>query len=355
MLLKYLIFLNILVFLSLNLSSAAASGYDSARLYTTREEQRETGIKHPINSWLTLAGLMEADWQSLSFTSKNTHLVDRHKESAANLQLAANMLANDHIEANMVYEYNTADRTWELDEAVLQFSIDNWELTLGQHDLAFGEFYSHFASGPIIEFGELKETGATLSYEHKDIFKFSFSAYRSSPHKINSSNRLDFGVSLSSWLSDDISLGISYLSDLADSDELLLDEFGNVYDQRIAGMSTYFLMIQNNYELSVEVLGATGKFSEFLSDRDQPWAWNIELTYCISPIFTCTYRLEGSHELQNAPSLQTGLAINYRVYKYAAFSFNLLHGHYKGTLATDENKQPYESVNTLAAELSIAF
>jgi len=33
----------------------------------------------------------------------------------------------------------------------------------------------------------------------------------------------------------------------------------------------------------------------------------------------------------------------------------MLHGRYKGMLATDENGQPYKSVNTVAAQLSIAF
>lgn len=352
---KSVILLTFLPLLSDNPLSANQVNEESARLYTSRKEQRETGIKHKLTPWLTLAGLAEADWESKSYAAESSNRVDREQDPGSNLQLAINIDPNEMFEANIVYEYDSQDRMWTLDEGVLTIEVDDWELTLGKHDLAFGEFFSNFATGPILELGEIKQTGATLSYELEETIKFSFSAYRSSPHKIDSSDRLDFGFSITSWLTDDFSFGLSYLSDLADSDRQLLDDFGNVYEQRISGMSTYFLWVKHEYELSIEVLGATGKFSEFESDRNQPWAWNIELSYCISPSFTCAFRLEGSQELQDEPEIQGGVALNYRLYKYASLSFDMLHGRYKGMLATDENSQPYKSVNTVAAQLSIAF
>lgn len=354
-LIKYFVFFNLLLLLYTDNLFANQEGTESARLYTTREEQRDTGIKHQLTPWLILAGLAEGEWESQSFSIKNSQKVDRVKDHSANLQFAINIQPLEWVKADLVYQYESNEEMWELDEGVFIFDLDNWELTLGKHDLAFGEFFSNFASGPILELGEIKETGVTLSYNHEENLELSFSAYRSSPHKKDSSDRLDFGFSLTSWLTDDFSFGLSYLSDLADSDKQLLDEFGNVYEQRISGMSTYFLWVHQDFELSVEVLGATGKFSEFLSDRNQPWAWNIELSYCINTSFTCAYRLEGSQELEDEPELQTGFALNYRLYKTASISFDVLHGRYTGMLATDENNQPYKSVNTVSAQLSVAF
>jgi hypothetical protein len=40
----------------------AADEYEEPRLYTTREEKREAGVKHHLTPWLTASGLAELQW-----------------------------------------------------------------------------------------------------------------------------------------------------------------------------------------------------------------------------------------------------------------------------------------------------
>ena len=173
--------------------------------------------------------------------------------------------------------------------------------------------------------------------------------------EIGSSDRLDWSAGIEAWPSDALSVGISYLSDLADSNQRLLSEHQNRYLNKVPAISGYVLWEAEKYEVSLEVLGALESFDELDPDRDQPWAANLEFTHFMTPEFDWTVRIEGSRELENAPAWQLGLAVNYKILKNVFITVEGLHGFFRGTLATDDAGNDYESITTFSALLSVGF
>ncbi len=213
----------------------------------------------------------------------------------------------------------------------------------------------HFATGPIIEFGETGDSAMTLVYDYHDVLDLSVSVYQGDAKRINSNGRTDWSFAIESWPSDYLSFGISYLSDLADSDERLLADNGNRYKRKVSALSGYLLWVEDNFEVSLEALGALRAFREMDADRNQPQAWNMEFVYFLTPKLDGTIRLEGSREFEDAPELQTGIAVNYRVHKNIALTIEALRGYFRDAMATDDDDNAYKTVNTLGAQVSIAF
>jgi len=232
---------------------------------------------------------------------------------------------------------------------------DDWEIIIGKQALEFGVYYSHFASGPEIEFGETTAYAATLAYNYQDKLDIHVSAYRGDAREINSKDSLDWSVAFESWITDKFSLGMSYLSDIADSDSDLLIDNGNRFRDKVAGLSGYLLWVHDNFEISLEGLGAINDFHDLDNDRNQPIAWNLESVHFISPKLDWSLRLEGSHELEDAPEIQVGLALNYRINQEIVLTTEVLHGFFKSDLATDDKDNVYDEVTTLGALVSIAF
>lgn len=326
-----------------------------ARLYTTREEKREAGIKHKIFPWLIASGLAEFEWDW-----QKTHVGRKGKDNISDM-LIGNVQGNffatplEWLNSEIIIEYDTEIDELRVDEAEIAFEYENWELAFGKIFLPFGNYISHFANGPIIEFGETSGTAISLSYNYNDIIDFSVAAFRSKARKLNSDNRIDWSAALETWPADNVSIGISYLSDLADSDDRLLADFGNRYSNKVPALSGYLLWVDEDYEISLELLGALDTFDEFSSDRNQPAAFSLEFAYFSTPKLDWSFRFEGSHELEDAPALQVGLAVNYRIFEQAFITIEALHGFFEGDLSTDDFENPNDSITTFGTLLSVGF
>ncbi|HEY9052181.1 MAG TPA: LbtU family siderophore porin [Gammaproteobacteria bacterium] len=335
--------------------NAAVSEDETARLYTTREEQREAGIKHEITSWLTVSGLAELEWYSEKLELDLLNDNDRYQDTSTSVQIATLIEPVDWAKAEFISEFDSNTDEWSTDEATIAFEHGPWELVMGMQNLPFGVYISHFATGPILEFGEIKDSAVTMAYDHRDMIDVSLSIYRSGARKSGTDDNIDWSAAIEAWPADDISFGISYLSDLADSDERLLSDFNNRYEKRVPALSTYLLWVAENYEVSFEMVSALDTFVELDADRDKPQAWNLEYACFVSNTLDWAIRIEGSNELEDAPESQYGFAVNLRLHKYAVLTLEALQGEFKNGLATNSNDEPYKTINTLATKLSIAF
>lgn len=64
--------------------------------------------------------------------------------------------------------------------------------------------------------------------------------YKGDAEKVGSSNdRLDWGFVFETTPFENGSFGVSYLSDLADSDEEFLGDFNNRFEKRVPAVSAY--------------------------------------------------------------------------------------------------------------------
>ncbi|MDH3279921.1 MAG: LbtU family siderophore porin [Gammaproteobacteria bacterium] len=334
---------------------APASEENSVRLYRTREEQREAGLARQLAPWLTASSLFEAEGSKQRISVDDARHVSR-SESTASLQLGLAATPLESLKAELVLEYDTDVDKLRADEYIVAVQLGDWELAVGKQYLPLGEYFSRFVSGPILEFGETRDTAATLAYDFSDRLDASVSLYQGVAREVDSTGSdLDWTFALEAWPRADLSFGISFQTDLADSDERLLADQDNRFVRKVPGLSGYLLWIGEHVEVTFEALAATRSFREFESDRDQPSAWNLELALFVHPKVDLALRIEGSRELEDAPRTQFGAAATFLLHRNATLTLELLHARFDGDLAADDDDNPFSHSNRIGALLSVAF
>ncbi|MCU7931312.1 MAG: LbtU family siderophore porin [Candidatus Thiodiazotropha sp. (ex Codakia rugifera)] len=333
---------------------------DSARIYRTRDEQREAGLQREITPWLTLSGLLEGEVLSERFDPRERHPNIKASESNATLQLGliADLFAL--AEAEVIVEYDTDLDKFVADEAILTFEYEPWELSLGKQYTPFGVYFSHFVSGPLLEFGETRSRKtAILTYGPSDEFDLSLALYRGRATALgNDAKEWDWAVGFEAWPTDSFSFGLSYQSDLADADERLLEEEDDRYTDRVSGISGYLLLVSKQFEFSFELVTATDYFRELEKHQNRPMAWNAELAYFFPKSqFELAIRFEESRELADAPKYQYGLAVTRYEGKHASLTLEYLHGQFEaGSFDIElDDDIPIQHVHTVSAKVTIEF
>jgi len=330
----------------------------TARIYRTREEQRDAGLERQITPWLSLSGLVEGEVLYEDFDASEGKADDSGRDDSAGLQLGLIISPFKYVSAETILEYDTDNKKVEADEALVSFEKDPWELSLGKQYTPLGVYFSNFASGPLLEFGETQAREVvTLAYGPSDELDISLTAYRGRARKQGkNSGEWNWALATEFWLNDDWSFGLSYQSDLADSDERLLKDNNDRYRNRVAGISGFILWAGDTVEITLETLAAIGSFEELEPDRNKPWAWNAELVHFFpGSNFEIAFRIEGSRELEDQPRYQFGPAISWRTGKSASLTVEYLHGEFEDELATTDNDNSYDHVDRVGAILSIAF
>ena len=121
-------------------------------------------------------------------------------------------------------------------------------------------------------------------------------------------------------------------------------------------MSAFVQWSGERISASVEGVAATRSFDELDSDRDRPVAWNSELVYFFEGHeLDLAFRLEGSNEIEDEPHLRYGAAATWRFARHMNLTVEYLRGEFKGDLASDDDDQPYETVDRVAAMISVEF
>ena len=329
---------------------------DSARLYSTRSEQREAGLEHQLTPWLTAGGLAQAEWNYDKTGFSNDHSNRSDTDKSANVQLSATATPWSFAKGELILNYDTDTDRLEVDEAVASLEHNDWELAYGRQYLPFGVYFSHFASGPLLEFGETRDTAASLAYNFEDRVDLSVSVYRGQGRKTSDGGSVPgWTLAMETWLNESVSLGVSCLSDLADADSDLLGDTSTHDERRVPGLSGYLLWTADNFEVTAEVVGATRSFRGLQADRNQPIAWNLEFASFFNPRFDWALRLEGSDELEDQPQLRYGVSVSFRAGRYGSLTLDYLHIRYKHNFATGENDNFLSDDNQVAAQLSVAF
>jgi hypothetical protein len=252
-------------------------------------------------------------------------------------------------------EWGSSDR-YTLDEATVSLEASDFELVAGKQYLPFGVYFSRFVSNPILEFGETRDWGVTLSYVPGDRLDLSAFAYNGQAKKVESKGpSWDWGVAAEVSPSEYISFGVSYLSDLADSQEGLLDDFDDRYETRVDALSAFAIIEYDRFVLTGELVSALDSFEELDSDRDKPRAWNVELAFYPEGNFEWALRLEGSDEFEDAPRLQGGASVAWRVTKNASITLEYLRGSFEQGLAEDDDERELDKVHQIGALMSLEF
>lgn len=122
----------------------------------------------------------------------------------------------------------------------------------------------------------------------------------------------------------------------------------------MAAWSAYLIAGYDWFELTIELVRALNSFRGLDPDRNRPRAWNIELGFYPDGDFEWALRLEGSGDVEDAPRLQGGVSVAWRITETASLTLDYLRGVYRHGLA-EHNDHELDKVHTVAAQLSVEF
>lgn len=337
--------------------SSIYANEDEARFYRNPEERREAGLGRQLTEWLTFSGLveLEKEFEELNFSSDKK--VKRYQRPVSTLQLGFDAEFSEWLTAELVFETENGDHhSSRIDEVFFSAEFGNLGIEAGKLTVPFGEFYSHFITGPLLEFGETKKDALALDYSLTSAFELTSFIIDSEAKKQNNSNSYDWGAGIN-YISETEAtrLGISYLSDLAESDERFLRDENDTYERRVSAWSAYTLIGFNQFEITGEILQANNGFKEFGSQEDKPYAYNLELAYFPTHKMQLAIRFEGSDKFEDQPKQQYGLSGTWRVHKNISITAEYLHAEYKNNFILDDNDEDLDDRDIIATQLSIEF
>ena len=318
------------------------------------EEDEERGIA--ISRWLSLFGQIELEWTKQRLEPANGNSSEQTSESPETYQLGFMARPWSNCELLLVLEYTSDSDQLKADEASVKLTSEPWAIRAGKFYTPFGTYLGNFINGPMLEFGETRASGVNLSYSFGELSELSFMLYRgAADDQGRHAEALDWALSLESHASERISVGLSYQSDLADSDEHLLADSGDRFAHKVGALGGSLLWSGEAFELSFEALGALHSFAELEEDRNRPLAWNLELKHPLPADMHLAWRLEGSRELADQPEIQAGVALIWEPDKHITITLEYLHGKFKKGLAEDEHDEPYRHVDRISTMLRVGF
>lgn len=325
-------------------------------VYLTREDRREAGIKHAIFPWLTLAGLLESEWSSERLRPVEDGRRTRDRELANSVQIAAEVTPSEWSKLELIYEYEDDDdhNRHILDEAVLSVEHGDFEWEAGRLYAPFGEYFSHFIEGPVLEFAETRATGMNLSYSPSEALDLKAYAYDGKASEA-SGGEVDWGIALEVSPFEMGTLGLSYISDLGDAEDPVADPEDLEGSGRVDGLSGYAVFGFGDFEFNAEFVAALNAFDALDPEADRPFAWNAEIAYYPSDRYEIAFRIEGSREIADAPQSRAGLGAAVWLWGRAALRIEYLRGTFRPGLAKDDLEQELDSIELIASQLNIEF
>ncbi|CAA6810666.1 MAG: Unknown protein [uncultured Thiotrichaceae bacterium] len=327
---------------------------DNGRNYTTRDEKREAAQRYKITKWFSLSTLAEIEQSKQRFTSvENEHSKQDDFSKSLDVELFFN--PSKYLTSEVTIGFDDDKGKLSVDEAVVIIDLDPMELELGKLYLPVGEYYSHFITGAPTEFSETQAKAAVLNYQATEKVELALFVYDGDAEKQSSSNNIDWGVSTELQALEGLTLGLGYQSDLADADEVDLQESRNQYARRVDGIGMYGAYEFGDVEITAEYTGALKPFNEFDEDRNKPAAWNMEFAHYPRETFEWALRLAGSHEIEDAPEKQLGIVATWHLHKQVSASLEYLHNDYKAELAEDQNEEELRESDQFGGRLTLLF
>ncbi len=269
-----------------------------------KEEMRaEGGILSRIQEHIRIGGLIEVGvaWQDLEYRDGSSE--DDSDLCLTTVELGIEAEVNEWVNAGalLLYEDPTSfegendETSVDLDEGWI--TIGNTEayplyFSAGKMYVPFGALLTHFPDDPLIDqpltllLGETSEKAALLGVEHHG---FSVSGYlfngdvdESGEDNHVESYGFDANYSFDDEEGFDLLVGVSYLSNIADSDGLS-EEIDEVEDY-VGGFDAYLHVGYARFFVDVEYMTATEDFepTELTTgdgDGAEPAVWNVEVGY----------------------------------------------------------------------------
>ncbi len=331
---------------------------EAARIYRNSEERRESGLGTQVTDWLKVSGLIEIENEYLNNNFSNDIEVSRHDNPNLSLQVGLQIDATDWFSAEILFdaEYNAKVYFSRFEEILVKVENEQWEIKIGRLFLPFGEYYSHFVTSPILEFGETRANALVLEYSPLEDFEITGFILESRAEKVGGEDDFDWGLGLR-YSTDDptIQMGAGFLSDLAESEERLLQSFQDTFKRRVSAWNAYARVGFDTFEITGELVQATRAFKEIKKNSDKPFSYNIEFAYFPKETLQLSVRTEHSDELADQPSWRFGISGTWRPITRFNLSVDYLYGKFKNGFIRDDSGNTLNYRHLIAAQLALEF
>lgn len=327
------------------------------RIETLEAGQVESPAEEPSFSlmaagkYLTLGGFLEL---AANYTDSDGG-DDSSDLALATAELSLEVAINEQIGGHVILLYEEGDDALNVDEAVISlhcpkpFFGQTAAFYGGKLYVPFGKFNSNMVSDPLtLDLGETSDAAAIFALEG-NLWNLSLGVFNGGTGAAGDDDQIGSVVAaLELTPMDNLSFGISYLSDLAESDsELVVDP--TLYGDRVAGAAAFVSVTFGPVGLDAEILAALDDFDAALigpSDLTgtKPLAWNLEASYQVTDDLLLAARYEQAQDFQDDVK-RYGAAASYGLFHNTVLALEYLHA----------NQENNPDSDTLTAQLAFEF
>ena len=317
-----------------------------AELYHSLEEKKEAGVGQKITENISIGGLIEVEAGFGEVMDE-----DESDIALATVEVGLDAEINDKVSGHILLLYEDDGADFTVDEGYITLTAPyGLSLTAGRMYIPFGVFNSHFISDPLtLELGETQEAALLLTYG-TEAFEVSFGVFNGDVRETGDDDEIDDIVaSLTVTPSEGITFGVSYISDIYDTDADITGEAegtGLVSDI-VAGYSAFFSGSFGAISVEAEYLAAADDDLDLDGDGsgDEPSTYNLEVAYTVSEALEVAVRIAGSDDLAELPEDLIGVALSYGIYESTTLAFEYQTGEF-------DNDTDY---SMFTAQLAIEF
>ena len=330
-------------------------------------------------SKIQLSGLIEfgGAWQDASYVDGTDK-----KESdlcLTTLELGAEAEVNEWVNVAVLLLYEDAtsfegandETSVDLDEATL--TIGNTEkypvyVSGGAMYVPFGALLTNFPDDPLIDgpvtlvLGEIREKALLVGFEQAG-FSASGYVFNGDMDEAGQTNHVEtYGLDANYSLEDDLLVGASYISNIADSDGLtdaLHEKAITTVLDHVAGFDAYLHVGMDAFALDAEYMTALDEFAatEFATAGvgSEPAVWNIEVSYNLDvggKNLQIALQYAGSDEAGEIgiPETRYGIALNHDLFEDVIASLAYLNDEFEV-----EDPHGRDDRDVLMAQIAIEF
>lgn len=361
-----LIFILALAFMLPGTSSAEdmAKELKALKQQIQRLESRQSELYHSLKEKKSpaatgLAGVLPGNFHFGGLIETEVMVDDNDKDgdssdiTLATVELGLDVDINEFVKGHilLLWEEDDTDPI-AMDEGTIIFvSPHGATLTVGKMYVPFGVFESHFISSPLtLELGETNESAILISYA-KNIFEFSVGAFNGSADQSSESTVDDWVASLTVNPMEGVTIGVSYISDISDTDADLTGLTS--IRHRTPGIGGFASLSYGKFNFIGEYVGATERFhvldldADSSGSGDKPRAYNVELAYQLNEKTEVAAKYEGNDDMPSFVEWQYGGTVSYALYENVTIAAEFLHGKFDN--ATHDEK------NTATIQAAIGF
>ncbi len=315
---------------------------------------------------IEFSGAIEVEAVYEHFKSEGGKREDSSDLAVATIDFAVEALITDRMRTLVLIEYEDNEDVI-VDEAIIHYQAEQvcvadlscnspWYASIGKLSIPFGYFESHFISGPLTEdLGESKET-AVVAGIYNSFINIAVGVFNGDIDKAENDDHIESYVATGMFtIPEDIApnvgfmAGVSYISNIADSDNLT-DFFDEEFEadtiiDYVAGFSSFLsVSFMNRFFFEAEYIGAVESFEE--DENFRPKTWNFEFAFILIEDVEAAVRYGGSADTLNfLPDTQLGIGGIYEIFNNTYIGLEYLYEEFEND----------DEVVTLTTQLAVEF